>query len=197
MKILLLSFWKTKRKQAAKSYRESIITSMQYKGKAILRKRTRNKTIKRWTMFRPLVAWMWVNHFLFLTFIPALPGTTDRDMGKLTWVRILTFCQLLPVFPGSLSLSSGVNDPILATRKYRGRKITFPPSWMVRAWLRSLFSRTPHKWISLSRLKLFHCAHCKSRFSLVSLTCLFSLKTTLYSLETSHWMKQSSWNQTG
>ena len=36
-------------------------------------------------------------NFTFLSW----PSTTDRDLEKVTLVRIFTLCQLLPLFPGS------------------------------------------------------------------------------------------------
>lgn len=120
------------------------------------------------------------------------------EMEELSLVRILTLCQLLPVFPGSIcrfwskwGVQTGL---ILVTRNCRGRKITFPLLFKMSSCLRLLFPKTPHTWISLFRLKVLQCDCCNSRLALVSLTCLFSLKTKFNSLEASHWTQSSlSW----
>lgn len=53
-------------------------------------------------------------------------------------------------------------------------------------WLRSFFSKWPHKWTNSSRLKVLLWGPSNSRLSLVRLTCLFRLKTQFYSPEASH-----------
>lgn len=52
----------------------------------------------------PICIWkrriMW--NFIFLSRL----ATTDRDLGELTLIRILTLCQLPPVFPGLCRLQN-------------------------------------------------------------------------------------------
>lgn len=63
------------------------------------------------------------------------------------------------------------------------RKNNSPSSlWWVLSW-EPPFCRTPHKWyggqvrcVRLGRLNVLHCGHCDSRWPLIGLTCLFSLK---------------------
>ena len=70
------------------------------------------------------------------------PGMTDRDLGELTWVRILPLCRLLPISPGPrLQVQEQVGCPkgvILVTRNCRGGKIIFLLPFVVNAWLRPL-----------------------------------------------------------
>lgn len=154
-------------------------------------------------MFRQLDDWTTSNSFsfsdLYFQFLMAL-DLSQKLRGFFFWRGNVKFyfplCQAPQIgmwesdfgknshpLPASASypripvLGSGLSDPILVSRHYRRGKITFLPPWMVRVWLRSLFSRTPHKSIGLS---LIHCEHYKARLSLVSLACLLSLKTTLF-----------------
>ena len=119
------------------------------------------------------------------------PGTTDRDQGELILERILNFFHHCPVFPGShlQGLVHTVSQGVLswsADTVDEETEFSLYQLWWVLGW-DPFFSRPSHKWISLSRLKVLHCGHCNLRWSLVRLTCLFSLKTRFYSPEASHW----------
>ena len=87
---------------------------------------------------------MWNFTFLFW------PGITDRELRKLTLVRILTFFLAFTNFPRIPSVGFGVNGfvsaaLIMVTRNGRGGKcLSLYPLWWVPGW-NSLFSRIPHE----------------------------------------------------
>lgn len=127
----------------------------------------------------------------------SLNQASQWSWGKLTSVRILTFCGLLSVFPGScvcrLSSEWGVpKSLILVTRHHGGGKNSFSlyALWWVLGW--AVFTLGDLIKIILSRLKIFHCSHCNSRLSVAKLNWLFSLKTKFYSPKASHWTQPSS-----
>lgn len=105
-------------------------------------------------------------------------STTDRNLRELTWVRILTLCQLLPVIPGSclwaLKWVRYLWGSLLVIRNRRGGKIIFPLLFILSVGWDFFFSR-----VSLSKLKFLHCGHCNSGLFLGRLIYLFSLKILL------------------
>lgn len=108
-------------------------------------------------------------------------------MEEVTLVRILMLCRLLPA--SALSAVSEASQHVSSWSPEaieEGKWFSLYPLWWMLGW-DPFFSREPHKWLSLSRLKVLYCGHWDSRLSLVRLACPFILKTKFYSPQASRW----------
>lgn len=107
-------------------------------------------------------------------------GTIDRDLAELTGKNshpLPAFCQFSQDQVCRLYSEWVVPlGPMLVTRNRRGGKIIFSLSFMVMVGWDLFSSQVPHKWISLSRLKVLHCGHYNLRLSLVTLTAYYGWK---------------------
>lgn len=73
------------------------------------------------------------------------PGTTYRELGELTLVKILTLCWLWSVFPGFQSAgprASDVSQQMSPETVEKGKK-KFP--CLRSSWLSLVFAKVPHK----------------------------------------------------
>lgn len=122
-----------------------------------------------------------------MKFCILLSSRPHREWMRLLWWELSTpigFCQFSQdATCMALGLRKGHVPWVwswLSETVEEKKIILFYLLWWVPGW-GPYFSRASYKWMSLSRLKVLHCAHCTSSLSFVRLTCLFCLKTKFYS----------------
>lgn len=117
------------------------------------------------------------------TFLPP-PGTTILE----SWLREFSPSAGFSQFARILQVLEPVGCPrglILARRTWGGGEIIFPLSFTVSAGLRPLFIKVPPKQLSVPKLNVLSCSHCKARLPWVRIPACLDLK--FYSPDSSRW----------